>query len=86
MPQYDRMSEEKKLRWFLKLESELLIDNIKRKKIKNQKLEIEKTELEKKVSKIKELKQKMESFEKLKQELRDEFKEEIKNRNQQSKE
>lgn len=36
LPQYDRMSDEKKLDWFLKLEPELLIDKSERLKIKNQ--------------------------------------------------
>ena len=47
LPQYDRMSEAKRLGWFLKLEPELLIDNTRREKIKNQQLEAEKTGLSK---------------------------------------
>lgn len=43
LPQYDRMNEDKKLDWFLRLESELTIDSTKRQQLqidsKNKKLE-----------------------------------------------
>ena len=63
----------------------LTIDGTARKDAELQHERAERSELEKKINEIKELKQKMNSFEKLKQELRDEFKEEIKNLNLQSK-
>ena len=56
LPQYDRMNDDKRLGWFLNLESELVINNEDREKIKKQKLEAEKTELKKKVNEIDEMK------------------------------
>jgi len=41
LPQYDRMSDEKKLEWFLKLEPELTIDSTKRQELKIKSLEKE---------------------------------------------
>lgn len=47
LPQYDRINDEKKLEWFLKLESELAIDPSTRQNFKIQELEQEKSQLEK---------------------------------------
>jgi len=46
LPQYDRMSEAKKLDWFLKLESDLLIEDEQRLKSEKEKVEMEKSELQ----------------------------------------
>jgi len=46
LPQYDRMSDEVKLEWFLKLEPELMIDPTKRQELKILQLENEKSKLE----------------------------------------
>ena len=46
LPQYDRMSDEVKLGWFLKLEPELMIDPTKRQELKILQLENEKSKLE----------------------------------------
>lgn len=48
LPQYDRMSDEKKLELFIELEPKLIIDSTKRQISKIESLEKEKTELEKK--------------------------------------
>jgi len=53
LPQYDRMNEDKKLEWFLKLEPELTINNEKRN-------EDEKKKIEKERSEIKDLKRELE--------------------------
>jgi len=42
LPQYDRMNDEKKIEWFIKLEPELTIDDSERLRLKNQVLENEK--------------------------------------------
>jgi len=62
LPQYDRMSDEKKLDWFLELEPELIIDDTMRNKIQivKQKEEIE--ELEEKNQEIQELKKSQEEM------------------------
>jgi len=52
LPQYDRMSDEKKLDWFLELEPKLIIDSTKRQELKIKQLEIERTELEEKNQRI----------------------------------
>ncbi|KER05894.1 integrase family protein [Marine Group I thaumarchaeote SCGC AAA799-E16] len=46
LPQYDRMSDEKKLEWYLQLEPELVIDSTKRNQLEIKRLEAEKSELE----------------------------------------
>ena len=53
LPQYDRMSDEKKLEWFLELEPKLIIDPTEKQKIAIHNLEIEKSELEKKNEELK---------------------------------
>ena len=84
LPQYDRMSDEKKLEWFLKLEPELIIDSTKRQKmqIELQQKEIseleqakeEKIELQDRLSRMEDTtytkKQVEEMFEKFKNELK----------------
>lgn len=55
LPQYDRMSDEKKLEWFLKLEPELIIDSTRR-----QKNQIE--QQEKEISELKKLKMEVEQL------------------------
>jgi len=46
LPQYDRMNDEKKIDWFIKLEPELTIDDSERHRIEKKKLEQEKEEIE----------------------------------------
>jgi len=48
LPQYDRMNDEKKIDWFIKLEPELTVDDSERHQIEKKKLDKEKSELEKK--------------------------------------
>ncbi|RMW40758.1 MAG: site-specific integrase, partial [Candidatus Nitrosopelagicus sp.] len=60
LPQYDRMSDEKRLEWFLELEPELVIDSTRRKDQEIKKLEKEKSKLEQQTQQIGELKKKME--------------------------
>ena len=63
LPQYDRMSDDKKLEWFLKVEPFLTINDDDRLRLENKKLLEEKSELETYKQKIKELwadKQRME--------------------------
>jgi len=55
LPQYDRMSDEKKLEMFLKLEPELIIDSTKRQELQIAKQQEEITELEEKGEEIKKL-------------------------------
>ena len=62
LPQYDRMSDEKKLDWFLELEPELLISNQERDKMKIESLEAEKTELEKKNEELLDYKRKLDEL------------------------
>jgi len=56
LPQYDRMSDEKKLAWFLELEPMLIIDEERRLHEENKKLEKEKSKLEKRNKEFEELK------------------------------
>ncbi|EPA04437.1 site-specific integrase [Candidatus Nitrosarchaeum limnium] len=49
LPQYDRMSDEKRLEWFLKLEPSLTIDAVERQKIMIHQLEQEKLEMKKQI-------------------------------------
>jgi integrase len=65
LPQYDRMSDEKRLEWFMKLEPELIIDPSERQKIKIKKLEQEKSELEQQIPKLVQ-----EAADRIKQELK----------------
>lgn len=66
LPQYDRMSDQKKLEWFLELEPELIIDNRERDKMEIEKLEEEKSKLEsEKDIKIKELDERLAKAEKI---------------------
>jgi len=46
LPQYDRMNDEKKIDWFIKLEPELTIDDSERHRIEKKKLEAEKSQFE----------------------------------------
>jgi len=67
LPQYDRISDEKKLEWFLKVEPELTIDQTERNKSEKAKLEKEKSELDDYKKKLDELwadKQRMEQYQK----------------------
>ena len=62
LPQYDRMSDEKRLEWFLKLEPELTIDQTERQKLQIQELEKDKSELEKKNIELVEYKNKIDQL------------------------
>jgi len=59
LPQYDRMSDEKKLEMFLKLEPELIIDSTKRNELQITKQQEEITELQEKNQKINELEKRL---------------------------
>ena len=72
LPQYDRMSDQKKLEWFLELEPELIIDNRERDKMEIEKLEEEKSELKKEKMKHDEL---ANDFEEFKEEMKSFIKE-----------
>jgi len=48
LPQYDRMNDEKKIEWFIKLEPDLTINDEERQHLKIKKLEEENSELESK--------------------------------------
>ena len=76
---YLHPTREKLFKEFVKGIHDLTIDDSARKQSELDQKEKENNELKKKIDEIKELKQKMDGFEKLKQELRDEFKDEIKN-------
>ena len=67
LSQYDRMSDDKKLEWFLELEPELTINQEERLRIKNELLTKEKSELEKKIPLLVD-----EAAERIKQNLRKE--------------
>lgn len=58
LPQYDRMSDDKKLEWFLKVEPFLTIDDEERVRLENEKLKKENTEKKQSEEKIKILEQK----------------------------
>lgn len=64
LPQYDRMSDEKKLEWFLKVEPFLTIDDDERTKMENMKLKQEKSELEKSNVMLQEYQRKVDTLEK----------------------
>ena len=64
LPQYDRMSDEKKIEWFIELEPDLTIFDEERNKMKSQKIEREKSELKTKESQIDDLQKKLEEFKK----------------------
>ncbi len=68
LPQYDRMSDEKRLEWFLKLEPELTIDPTERQKQKIKDLQAEKTELEKRNERISDLELKYSELENISKE------------------
>jgi len=59
LPQYDRMSDEVKLDWFLKLEPELIIDSTKRQALQITKQQEEITELQEKNQRIDELEKRL---------------------------
>jgi len=59
LPQYDRMSDEMKIEWFLKLEPELIIDPTKRQEFKITEQQEEITELQEKNQKIDELEKRL---------------------------
>ncbi|KER05707.1 integrase family protein [Marine Group I thaumarchaeote SCGC AAA799-E16] len=63
LPQYDRMSDEKKLEWFLKVEPFLTIDDDERLQLENEQLKKENTEKKQFEEEIKELKKKQETLE-----------------------
>ena len=62
LPQYDRMSDEKKLEWFLKLEPELVVDSKERDKFTIEKQQKEISELEKKNQELVEYKKKVDQL------------------------
>lgn len=67
LPQYDRISDEKKLEWFLKLEPELMINSSERQKLKIKELELDKLRLEQQLPKLVQ-----EASDRIKQELQKE--------------
>jgi len=64
LPQYDRMSDEKKLDWFLELEPELIIDSTKRNELQITKQQEKITELEEKNQKIENLEERLDKVDK----------------------
>ena len=58
LPQYDRMNEDKKLEWFLKLEPELTINNEERNKVREKKMQEEISEIKSKSIEIENMKEK----------------------------